>query len=213
LYTIVLFAEGMLVFIDESGDAGFKVTKGSSATFVIGLVAFTRPETALEAQRTIENLRVTLGVKPEFKFSKCRPDIRDKFFSSLADVDYCVRALVVQKERIYSGYLRENKEAFYSFFVKTMLRFDNGLLQNAKVVIDGSGERVFKKELASYLRRHTAKGAIQKIRFSDSKSDSLVQMADMCTGAIARDYRENRKDGKRWRNMLSKKIDDVWEFE
>ena len=93
-----------------------------------------------------------------------------------------------------------------------MLKFDNGLLKDARVVIDGSGERVFKKELGSYLRRHTEKGAIKKVVFSDSRSDQLVQLADMCAGAIARSYRLDRSTPDRWRKMLTPKIDDIWDF-
>jgi len=70
--------------------------------------------------------------------------VRDAFFNAVAPFDFCVRAIVVKKEKIYSPHLRTNKEAFYNFFVRSMLRFDNGLLQSAKVVIDGSGDGIFK---------------------------------------------------------------------
>jgi len=46
----------------------------------------------------------------------------------------------------------------------------------------------------------------------DSRGDTLVQLADMCVGAIARSYREDRKDNDRWRKMLLPRIDDVWDF-
>jgi hypothetical protein len=44
----------MLVFIDESGDAGFKLTKGSAKTFVAALVAFRDPASAAAACAVIE---------------------------------------------------------------------------------------------------------------------------------------------------------------
>ncbi|MFC3208201.1 DUF3800 domain-containing protein [Aquamicrobium soli] len=202
----------MLVFIDESGDPGFKLNKGSSPTFVVCLVAFQSREGAASARKVIENAAKTLDVKPEFKFSGSRPCIRDAFFESVAPLDFCVRAIVVQKDRIYSPTLRTEKEKFYSFFVKSMLRFDNGLLKDARVMLDGSGDRSFRNELSGYLRRHTEKGAIKKFVFADSRSDNLVQLADMCTGAIARSYRKDRADAERWRKMIAGKIEDVWDF-
>jgi hypothetical protein len=202
----------MLVFIDESGDPGFKLSKGSSPAFVVALVAFSDNQVAFDTQAAIDTAAAAHHIYPEFKFSKSRPDVRDIFFEAVAPFDFCVRAIVVEKERIHSGYLRSNKEAFYSFFVKSMLKFDNGLLKDARVVIDGSGERIFKQELSAYLRRHTEKGAIHSVRFSDSRRDRLVQLADMCTGAIARPYRDNRKDGDRWANMIANKIEDIWDF-
>ena len=178
----------MLVFIDESGDPGFKLNKGSSAAFTAALVAFHDPEEARATDAAIEATAIRLGVKPEFKFSKCRPEFRDAFFESVRPFDFCVRAIVVRKELIYSPYLRSEKERFYSFFVKSMLKFDDGLLKAARIVIDGSGDRIFRTELDAYFRRHLGRGKIKKIRFRDSKSSRLLQLADMCAGAIAQLY-------------------------
>jgi hypothetical protein len=55
-------------------------------------------------------------------------------------------------------------------------------------------------------------GAVRSCGFSDSNNDALVQLADMCAGAIARSYRADRPDSARWRTMLGSRIDDVWEF-
>jgi Protein of unknown function (DUF3800) len=203
----------MLVFIDESGDPGFKLTKGSSATFVAVLVAFHDREAAQQAEEAIAALAQQKGLVSEFKFHKSRPELKDAFFSAIAPLDFCVRAIVVEKERIYSAHLRANKESFYSFFVKSMLKFDEGLLSGATVVIDGSGDRAYRRELALYLKRHCGPKAIKRVKFADSSTDRLVQLADMCAGAIARSYRRDRADAHRWREALAPKIDDVWEFQ
>lgn len=202
----------MLIFIDESGDPGFKISKGSSSVFVAVLVAFREAAAASEANRLIDEAASRLRVSGEFKFSKSRPEVRDGFFDALRSCDFRVRAIVVEKERLYSQRLRTQKESFYSFFVKSMLKFDDGLLRDAKVVIDGSGDREFRQELSSYLRRHCGRGAIRDVRFSDSANDRLIQLADMCAGAIARSYKPQREDARRWRNMLAPKIDNVWNF-
>jgi hypothetical protein len=161
----------MLVFIDESGDPGFKVSRGSSPVFTAVLVAFRDRAQAAPTQAAISNLAARLKITPEFKFNKCRPEVRDAFFNAVAPFDFCVRAIVVKKEKIYSPHLRTNKEAFYNFFVRSMLRFDNGLLQSAKVVIDGSGDRQFKQELAGYFRRALPPGRIEK---RPSKSPKVI---------------------------------------
>jgi hypothetical protein len=134
----------MLVFIDESGDPGFKLGKGSTATFVAALAAFRNREEARLTEIAIEAIATRLGIKPEFRFSKCRPKVRDAFFETVRPFDFRVRAIVVQKKLIYSPHLRSEKEAFYAFFVKSMLKFDDGLLKSASVTIDGSGDRISK---------------------------------------------------------------------
>lgn len=202
----------MLVFIDELGDPGFKVQRGSTAAFTAALVAFEDVAQAQLSQKAIEATAERLRIYPEFKFSKCRPEVRDAFFASIQRFDFCVRAIVVRKEKIYSPHLRTDKESFYAFFVKSMLKFDDGLLEQARIIIDGSGDRAFKREMGAYFRRHLGSGRVKEIRFSDSRSDPLVQLADMCAGAIARSYKEDRSDAHRWRQMIRSKIEDVWEF-
>jgi Protein of unknown function (DUF3800) len=202
----------MLIFIDESGDPGFRLTKGSTPIFVAALVAFHDHDQARAAETALDAAAVRLNIRPEFKFNKSRDEIRDAFFEAVRPFKFCVRAIVVPKERIYSKHLRAQKEAFYSFFVKMMLKFDDGLVENARIVIDGSGDRRFRQELEAYLRLQLGPGKVKKIRFKDSDSDRLLQLADMCAGAIARSYRDDRGDRFRWRKMLGRKIEDVWEF-
>lgn len=185
----------VLVFIDESGDAGFKLAKGSSPIFAVAMVMFGDAAAAQATQAVIADLRVRLNIKPEFKFGKSSDNVRDQFFHGVREQAFRVRAIVVQKKLIYSPNLRTDKE------------------KNAKVVIDGAGERSFRNDLAKHLRQHTPPGAIDKVRFMNSVSDPLVQLADMCVGAIARSYREDKEDPYRWRRLLSPKIDDVWEFQ
>jgi hypothetical protein len=74
----------MLVFIDESGDPGFKVSKGSSPVFTAALVAFRDRGQAVPTQAAIAQLAARLRVQPEFKFNKCRPEVHDAFFNAVA---------------------------------------------------------------------------------------------------------------------------------
>jgi hypothetical protein len=202
----------MLVFIDESGDPGFKVAKGASPLFVAAMVLF---DDLVEAARTQEVVRKLLGKihrRPEFKFNKCRNEVRDAFFEAANARNFVVRGVVVRKELIWSEHLRTNDESFYRFFIRSMIRFDNQALRNAKVTIDGSGDRAFRRNLATYLRHHAAPGTISEVRIRDSESEPLLQLADMCAGAIARLYRRDRVDSQRWRSVIARKIEDVWEF-
>jgi hypothetical protein len=202
----------MLVFIDESGDPGFKLGRGSTAVFVMALVAFKTADEGIVTRDAIDTLAKRLRISGEFKFSGSRPEVRDAFFACVNPCSFCVRAIVIRKDKIYSKNLRTNKEKFYSFFVKSMLSFDNGLLKNARVIIDGSGDLEFKRELKAYLRRYLEKGSLKSIKFKSSTNDRLVQLADMCVGAIARSYRRDRSDANRWRSMLEQKIENVWNF-
>lgn len=88
-----------------------------------------------------------------------------------------LRALVVRKDRIHRPILRSRDEAFYSFFAKLLMRHDRGLLKDAKVRIDASGDRDFQRSLKTYLRRQLGERKLQEVRLVDSKRDPLAGTA------------------------------------
>ena len=80
-------------------------------------------------------------------------------------------------------------------------------LNNATVVIDGSGSREFRRQLGSYLRRRindTKSNArvIWKIKILDSKRNNSLQLADMICGAVARSYSQ-KDDAKTYRALVA----------
>ena len=204
----------VLVLIDESGDPGFKIVRGSTPYFVIAMVIFADPREAERASRCIAQARGRLRVKPEFKFAKSHDRVKSGFFEAVAGCDFRVRALYVDKSVVYSDHLRDEKEAFYSYFVRLLLTHDNGALQGARIKIDGSGDREFKRELDRYLRRQISTDKVASVKFADSSSDNLMQLADMCAGAIARAKRCDERRDPRWLNLLQAagRVQDIWPF-
>ena len=127
----------MLVCIDESGCAGFKA--GSTPCFVVVMVIFDQNDDAEKTSAHVADLRGRLKVKPEFKFSKCSDDIRTQFFALLSDHRFRIRAIVVEKAKIFSPHLRSEPEHFYNFFLQNLMRHNEAAINNASVKIDGSG--------------------------------------------------------------------------
>ena len=76
----------MLVFVDESGDLGFKLDRGSSQFFTIALVVFEDGPAALACQQVIESLRrqLHLPANYEFHFHKDSHQRRLAFLSTVA---------------------------------------------------------------------------------------------------------------------------------
>ncbi len=206
----------MLVFIDDSGDAGFKLEKGSTNFFIIAMVVF---DDELEAEKVavaIKELRRSLGWENyrEFRFFKLSRDIRLKFLKAISHFDFRVRALVVEKKLIRSDELRNKKDKFYSYFIKEALKHNGGKILNAKIKIDGSGDRIFRKSFLGYLRRelnsidHTV---MKHCKMEDSKNNVLIQMADVVAGSIHRYYSE-KKDAKDYKILIKNHIEDEWKF-
>jgi hypothetical protein len=203
--------------IDDSGDPGFKFDKGSSRFFVIALVIF---DDELEAEKTaiaIKELRRELGFPEdvEFKFFKSKNLVREKFLRTITPFQFRVRCLVVDKQRIHSDELRNNKNSFYSYIIKMVLKHSNGSILDAKVKIDGSGDRLFRRNFLTYLRKelNTNKRKIMRnCRLVDSQSNVLIQMADMVAGTIRRSRDTDKKDGIILKNIIKKHIQNEWQF-
>lgn len=207
----------MIVFIDESGDPGFKTQKGSSSHFVIALIIFQEELTAEETALVIKRLRKELGHSQnfEFKFNKSNKDHRIAFLKAVNMCHFHIRAIIVEKEKLYSKYLRENKENFYNFALKQVLEHNSGTIKDAKIRLDGRGERIFRQQLSTYLRRSLnsqTKHVMHNLRFRDSKQDVLIQLADMVAGSLHRYYNHKGDDWKVYRKLIQKKEQDIWEF-
>ena len=203
----------MLVFLDESGDAGFKFDSGSSSHFVIALVIFDDPLDAEETSLRIKKLRRELKVHEmfEFKFNKTDDFRRYQFLEAVRDAKFRVRAMVVDKRKLYSEHLKENKEAFYNYFVSEVMMHNHGRIRDAKLRVDGSGDRVFKQAFQAYLRGKLGENVVSQCRFLDSKKDSLIQLADMAAGAINRAYKEPKRDTS-YLDKIRHKIENTWQF-
>lgn len=204
----------MLVFIDDSGDPGFQIQKGSSPVFVIALIIF---DDELEAEKTavaLKELRRKLKFPDtvEFKFHKSRPDIKRKFLEASAKFNYRVRAIVVKKAIVHSNRLRTSKESFYNYVVMSVLKNNNGTIRSAKIRFDRRGEQRIRNELRIYLSRqlnNKKTHIFRDFKFVDSKQNVLIQLADMVAGCIASYYKAKNKELKK---IINARIEDIWEF-
>jgi len=207
----------MLIFIDDSGDAGFKLDKGSSRFFVISAVIF---DDNLEAEKTavaIKQFRRDAGFsdRVEFKFNKSRRKIREGFLETVSVFNFRIRSLIIDKSLILSEELRNNRESFYSYAIKMLLKYSNATISEASIKIDGSGDRIFRRTFLSYLRKHlNTKEAkiIKKCKLVNSKNNVLIQLADMVAGSMRRSYDEEKTDNGVYKNIIEKHIEDEWKF-
>jgi len=202
----------MIVFLDESGDAGFKLGQGSSTYFIIALVIFDNFEDAESTAQRIKSLRKNLKLDEsfEFKFNKMNNYLRLQFLENMRNCPFRVRAMVVDKRLLRSDTLRRNKEKFYSYFVKAILQNNCKTIEGAKLRVDGSGDRAFKKAFSGYLRRELG-NILDDTKFRDSKNDDLIQLADMVAGAMHRFHDDEKRD-EGFLERIRHKVQDAWEF-
>lgn len=197
----------MLMFIDESGDAGLKVDCGSSRYFIVALVAFEDHDEALAAHERIDLLRRELGLPDrfEFHFNKMKPELRKQFLTVVASFDFFYWGIVIDKAELISrGF--QFQESFYKYACGLVFENAKPRLNNTLVVIDGSSSKYFRQQLKTYLARRLKDDAgrclIKSLKTQDSRKNNLLQMADMVVGVIARSY-SGKVDAGEYRKLIA----------
>jgi hypothetical protein len=198
---------GMLVFVDESGDSGLKLTQGSTAFFTVVLVVFTDSVAAETANNAIKACREKLKLNGEFHFAKLSNDFRTRFFESVASCPFEYYGIVINKAKL-RGPGFHFKESFYKYACRMVMSNAKSILKRATVIIDGSGDRKFKRELQYYFRKHLNDpdhpDRLLKVQMHDSHRDDLVQLADMVSGAVARSF-SDKPDAGAFRRLIRKR--------
>jgi hypothetical protein len=181
----------MLVFVDESGDTGLKLDKGSSPYFIITLVLFEDDEEAHALDIRIDLLRHELNLPNDFEFRFCQNPLKVKqpFFEAISSYGFFYFSIIMNKSELFGPGFRF-KNSFYKYTSSLIFENAKPYLNNAIVVFDGSGSRDFKKEFDAYLRKKinaTERGCcyIRKVKMQNSKNNNLIQLADMICCAVA----------------------------
>jgi len=194
----------MLVFIDESGDPGLKFAAGSTDYFIVVVVAFEDHEEAQDADDRIKSLRQELGLPEdfEFHFSKLNHKRREVFLRTLATYSFFYLGIVINKRKLTGPGLF--RDSFYKYACSLVFENAKPYLDNAVVVVDGSGTRKFRKQLQVYLKKRVNdKDArrIKKVKVQNSATNDLLQLADMICGAVARSYGK-KEDAQLYRRLI-----------
>ena len=204
----------MLVFIDEAGDTGLKLDKGSSKFFVISLILFEDHEEALACDQRIQLLKKELKYPEnfEFHFSFNSKRIRLKFLEAIQPYQFIYFSVVIDKspEKLWGpGFT--TKESFYKYACQMVFTNARPHLDNAIVVLDKSGSPDFRKKLAKYLRekigKREDKKIIKKLKQQRSSSNNLLQLADYISGIINRKV-QNKKNWEEYYKFIASK--EIW---
>jgi hypothetical protein len=204
-----------LVFIDDSGDPGFKLDKGSSSHFVIACVIFDDVLDAEEIALIMKKYRRELGWPDdrEFKFNKTKKSLINELLIRISSSNFRIRAISIDKSKIFSSSLKQNKDSFYNYAIKEVLAKTTNL-NDADIRLDGHSGREYKKSAITYLRRevNSSSKKISKVRFVNSHTNNLIQLADLVAGSILRSNQLEKTDSKIYINLLKARVEDIWYF-
>ncbi len=177
-----------ILIADESGDTGFTDKRGTSKYFTVSLVYFEDLEESQRCYEKIEELKATINVHTEFKFTRMPREKRVAFLKEMMNFEFYYFAVIINKQEL----IRQDiftEESFYKYACSLAFTLTKPYLEKVVVIIDGSGSREFQQSFKTYLQKHMDQ-KIRKFKVEDSKKNNLVQLADMVVGAVARSVSE-----------------------
>jgi len=197
----------MLLFIDESGDPGREIDRGSSKYFIVALLAFENHNDASAVDERIDLLRVEMGLTDhfEFHFNKMKPGQRKQFLSAIAPYKFMYWGIVINKAKL-SAQEVHFKQSLHKYACGLVFENAKPRLSNTIVVIDGTVSKDFRQQLKTYLSRRlkddSGRCLIKKLKVQDSKKNNLLQLADMVVSSLARVYGAKR-DSSDYRKLIA----------
>lgn len=201
LLFVVLKSRILKLYVDETGDLGLKVLKGSSKYFGLVLIQFNKNIDIERTTKTIDALEKRLHLSPphEWHFSNTQNSYRNEFYKAIKNSPFLIKSVFVDKQRLYTrGKVITNN--LYLSLLKRLL--NNGNYENSKLVLDKSS--VARSEIISYVRNDCKvdNSQIIDIKTPDSKKEKPLQIADMVAGAIHNHYKSNNM----YYSVIKKKI-------
>jgi hypothetical protein len=196
---------------DESGDVSFSFDKGASRYFVVAVIATAAPELL---RRLLADVRERSGLPAQYEFSfnaLSSAPLRRRTFEALAEADFEGWAVVVDKTTLPDSFRVMRRLDFYLYFVTELVRLiPADKREGATLILDefGSPAQV-RTELRRFMTIRDIPRHFKRIQVRRSKSEPLIQVADLVAGAILRRDAKGQADAF---DYIEKKLSQVLEF-
>ncbi|MHB8777728.1 MAG: DUF3800 domain-containing protein [Anaerolineales bacterium] len=196
---------------DESGDVSFNFGKGASRYFVMAVIATTKPENLRQSLAEVR-LEFRLPAAYEFSFNNISSvPLRQRVFQVLQNADFEAWALVVDKTRLSMPFRVMRRLDFYLFCITELLQtIPAEQREKATLILDEfGGEPDLSLEFRRYMKRRNIPRHFSRVLTKRSKSEPLIQVADLVAGAVLR--RDAQRDSEPF-DMIESKFHTVVEY-
>ena len=198
--------EKYFIYVDDSGDPGLNV--GGSNNFIIASVVLVGQENRDKLIQAIDEYKKGLGWKEreELKFHKTHKDVIRLAIKTANKYNYTAYAIVIDKSKIDTDSLSSmEKDSIFLYTIKELLIKLN--LPDSDIIIDGVRGPKYTKKARTYLRRELRDKDIKagRISFEDSRSNPLIQLADLVAGSVARSLTD-KADANDYIKLFGKKL-------
>jgi hypothetical protein len=182
---------------DEAGDASFRFERGATHHFVVALIGTSQPDRLRQVLDEVR-LQFHLPASFEFKFHRLSNQrIREGLWDALKPLDFHAWAVVAHKQRLPDTSRIMPPRTFYVYFVSEAIQLVPETMREGAPLwldeFDRSGKTI--AELKRAFGRRGLRYGFRRIRAVRSRSEGLVQVADVMAGAILRHYSQGESEG------------------
>jgi len=203
-----------IAYIDEFGNSGLDFDKnGVSKVFIVTSVIIDS-RSLTDVEKSLEEIRKKYFQTGEMKSSKvgANDDRRLKILLEFNKLEYTIFSIVVNKRKLVSeGF--QHKKSFYKFLHSLVDRELFKIFPDLLIVADEHGDNQFKNSFIKYIQKNHIPDLFNQSEFklSNSRSELLVQMADIISGTLARCYDEDKlsKRSKEFLECINPKISEI----
>ena len=196
---------------DEAGDVSFNFGKGASRYFVMAVIGTTEP---VRLRQTLVGVREELRLPAAYEFSfneMSSARVRERTFTALRRADFEAWALVVDKTLLPKPFIVFRRLDFYLFCITELLQsIPVEQREKATLILDEfGGEPELPLQFRRYMKRREIPRHFSRVLTKRSKSEPLIQVADLMAGAVLR--RDTQNDSESF-DMVASKFNSVVEY-
>lgn len=196
---------------DDAGDVSFNFGKGASRYFVMAVIGTTEP---VPLRQTLTDVREELKLQAAYEFSfneMTSARLRERTFTALRRADFEAWALIVDKTLLPKPFKILRRLDFYLFCITELLQsIPAKQREKATLILDEfGGEPKLPLQFRRYMKRRDIPRHFSRVLTKRSKSEPLIQVADLMAGAVLR--RDTQNDSEAF-DMVAAKFNSVVEY-
>lgn len=206
--------ELLYCFLDESGDPHFPVgAPGKSTHYVLGGVAVqeSRLDEVRAAADAVRREHFGTGeMKANARSLKRSPEKRRALVEAIAALDVSFAVVAVDKREILEdGPLAKWKRSFIKYTGSQLYRRLFASHDTVRIVADEYGTKEYQAEFSRYLAVRRIPDLFlptSSFSFADSKTEPLIQAADVVTGTVFRAFRDGTDEDRALVGLLRPRL-------
>lgn len=179
-------------FLDEFGDYRFDFEKSDVSTHFIIVAILVKDSNKARLEQEMDRIRQAYVQTEDLTSRSFDNDHtqRMQILNEIKDLPFSVYAYVIDKRKIREDSGIMSKTSFLKYVNKMVYRDLNRTFEQLDLVADDRDEKLFLREFKNYIRTKSIPDLFNHstFGFNNSKSNILLQLADVIAGTLAKGY-------------------------